>query len=253
MFIDVHCHVDFYKDDEIAKIVERCKKSNVVFVNQGTRKESLEKVLALHEMYPETAKIALGIYPIDAIKLTGKELNERIDFIKKNKDKIVAIGEVGLDFHEEGDTKKTEQIENFKKFIDLSVKLKKPIIVHSRKAEGEAVEILKDMYAKKVVMHCFSGNFKLIKKIIENKWFLTIPTNVTFSEHFQKVIEMAPIEQLFCETDSPYLHPRKERNNEPSNVIESYKKIAEIKKMKLKDVEKQLEENYKGLFGYNAK
>lgn len=249
MFIDVHCHVDFYKEEDIEAIIERCKKNNVIFVNQGTRKESLEKVLALHEMYPETAKIALGIYPIDALKLTDKELKERINFIKKNKDKIVAIGEVGLDFHEEGNAKKTEQIENFKKFIDLSVKLKKPIIIHSRKAEGEAVEILEDMYAEKVVMHCFSGNFKLIKKIIEKKWFLTIPTNVTFSEHFQKVIEIAPIEQLFCETDSPYLHPRKERNNSPENVIESYKKIAEIKKMKLKDVEKQLEDNYKKLFG----
>jgi TatD DNase family protein len=249
MFIDVHCHVDFYKEDEIAKIIERCKKNKVVFVNQSSRANSLQKVLAMKEQYPEEVRVALGVYPLDAIKISGNEFKERLDFIKKNKDKIVAIGEVGLDFHEEGDSKKTEQIENFKKFIDLSIKLDKPIIVHSRKAEGEAIEILEDMYAKKVVMHCFSGNFKLIKKIIDNKWFLTIPTNVTFSEHFQKVIEIAPIEQLFCETDSPYLHPNKERNNSPENVIESYKKIAEIKKLSLKDVEKQLEENYRKLFG----
>jgi TatD DNase family protein len=248
MFVDVHCHVDFYEDKRIDEIIERCKKSKTIFVNQGTRKESLEKVIELHKKYPEIAKIALGIYPLDALKLSDKELDERINFIKKNKDKIVAIGEVGLDFHEEGDNRKIEQIETFKKFIDLSIKLDKPIIVHSRKAEKEAIETLEERYAKKVVMHCFSANFKLIKRAIENKWFLTIPTNVTFSEHFQKIIEIAPIEQLFCETDSPYLHPRKERDNEPSNVIESYKKIAEIKKMTLKDVEKQLEDNYKKLF-----
>ena len=84
---------------------------------------------------------------------------------------------------------------------------------------------------------------------VDNKWFLTIPTNVTFSEHFQKVIQVVPIGQLFCETDSPYLHPIKgEKNNEPGNVIESYKKIAEIKKITLIETEKKLEENYKKLF-----
>ena len=97
-------------------------------------------------------------------------------------------------------------------------------------------------------MHCFNGNLKLIKRIILNNWCLSIPTNVKHSEHFQKVIEITPLENLFCETDSPYLHPDREKNNEPSNVIESYKKIAEIKSITLKEVEKQIEENYKNLF-----
>jgi len=99
------------------------------------------------------------------------------------------------------------------------------------------------------VMHCFSGSFKLIERIIANKWYMSIPTNVTFSEHFQKAIEKVPIEQLFCETDSPYLHPNKEKNNVPGNVIESYKKIAEIKKMKLDEVRDKIWDNYVGLFG----
>jgi len=249
MFIDVHCHVDFYKDGEIEGIIKRCEKNNVIFVNQGTRKESLERVIKLERKYPKTIKAALGIYPLDALKLTDKELDERIEFIKNNRGEIIAIGEVGMDFHEEGNHEEIKQIENFKKFIDLSVKLRKPIIVHSRKAEKEAIEVLEGMMAKNVIMHCFNGNFKLVKRVIDNKWCLSIPTNVVFSEHFQKVIEITPIEQLFCETDSPYLHPRKEKNNEPVNVIESYKKIAEIKKMDLKDVEKKIEENYKRVFG----
>jgi TatD family hydrolase len=129
-----------------------------------------------------------------------------------------------------------------------SIKLDKPIIVHSRKAEKECIDILEKNKAKKVIMHCFNGNFNLIKRIIENKWIITIPTNVKHSQHFQKIIQDCPIDQLLCETDSPYLHPDKEYPNQPANVIESYKKIAEIKKIKLSDVESQLESNFNKLF-----
>ncbi len=101
-------------------------------------------------------------------------------------------------------------------------------------------------------MHCFGGNMKLVDKIIKNNWYLTAPTNIKHSEHFQKIIQKTPIEQLFCETDSPFLHPDKLPNNEPANVIESYNKIAEIKKMPLAEVEKIIEGNYKRLFGKNS-
>lgn len=256
MFIDVHCHVDFYEDKEIAEIVKRCEKNRVIFINQGTRPEKLDHVLKLGEKYPETAKIALGVYPLDALVLSDKEFDEKIAFIRKNKDKIVAVGEVGMDFHEEkyDDAEKAEksmkkQAENLKKFIKLANELNKPIIVHSRKAEKEVIELLEKEKAKKVIMHCFSGNFKLVQRIVDNGWSLTIPTSVTRSEHFQKIIALAPMEQLLGETDSPYLHPDKTKNNnEPANVIVSYEKIAEIKKISLQDVEKQLEKNYKKLF-----
>jgi len=255
-FIDIHAHVDFYDDKQVKEIVSRCEKAKVIFVNQGSRADKLEKVLKLGEKYPKTAKLALGVYPIDALSLSDKEIDSKIDFIRKNAKKIVAIGEVGLDFHEDKDKSEEEkkkgrekQIKNFKKFIELSKELDKPIIVHSRKAEKETAEILEEMKIKKAIMHCFSGNFKLVQRIIDNKWFLTIPTSVTRSEHFQKVATITPIEQLFCETDTPYLHPDKmQRNNSPDNVIESYKKIAEIKKMNLNDVENKIEESYKNLF-----
>jgi TatD DNase family protein len=98
-------------------------------------------------------------------------------------------------------------------------------------------------------MHCFCGNLKSVKRIIDNGWFLSIPTNVTFNEHFQKVAKLCPIEQLFCETDSPFLHPIKgEKNNEPANVICSYKKISEIRVISLKEVENQIERNFNKIF-----
>jgi Tat protein secretion system quality control protein TatD with DNase activity len=97
-------------------------------------------------------------------------------------------------------------------------------------------------------MHCFSGKFRLIERIIENKWYLSIPTNIKNSHHFQKLAKECPLEQLFCETDSLFLHPDKLRNNTPGNVIESYKKISEMKNILLEKVEKQLEINYNNIF-----
>ncbi len=97
-------------------------------------------------------------------------------------------------------------------------------------------------------MHCFSGNMKLVKRIIENNWSLSIPANIKNSNHFQKIVEITPIQNLFCETDSPFLHPDKIRNNEPKNVLESYKKIAEIKGLNLEEVQNKIYNNYKKLF-----
>ena len=164
----------------------------------------------------------------------------------------MAIGEVGLDLNEPGlgeETKTLEKQKNaLKKFVELAEELDKPLIVHSRKAETEAIEFLESLNAKKVLMHCFSGKKKLIRRIVENGWYLSVPANIKNATHFQKLVEITPIEQLFCETDSPFLHPDKLPDNEPANVIVSYKKIAEIKDMDLEEVKKKIEENYYKLF-----
>jgi len=246
MFIDIHCHLDMIDKDEkeIRKIIENADKKNVLIITQGVSIQSNRKALELVEKHGNV-KCALGLYPIDAINLNEKEINNEIKFIENNKEKIIAIGEVGLDFkEEENEDKRKKQIETFRKFIKLSIKLNKPIIVHSRKAEAECIQLLEKENAKKVVMHCFNGNFNLVEKIVKNGWYLTIPTNVTRNEHFQKIIEKTPINQLFCETDSPYLHPNKEWPNVPANVIVSYEKIAQIKGMKLKDAERAIEANF---------
>jgi len=243
MFIDVHCHLDLCKDWE--KIVERAKKADVIMITQGTRLGSNKKAVEFSEKY-KNVKAALGLYPVEASEMDNNKFEKEIEFIKKNSDKIVAIGEVGLDLKELNSLEK--QHERFKRFIELAIELNKPIIVHSRKAEKEAIEILEKEKARKVIMHCFNGNMKLVERIVKNGWYLSIPTNVVHSEHFQNVIKIVDIEKLLCETDSPFLHPFKERNNEPANVIESYKKIAEIKGISLKEAEKKIEENYKRLF-----
>ena len=225
MFIDIHSHIDICKDIDI--LIKNAKKENVKILTAGTSPKSNRKILELKEKYPEI-NICLGIYPIDALKLSDLEIDSEIEFIKKNKSNILGIGEVGLDLkHASEDS---------------------PIIIHSRKAEKECIELLEKLNYHKIIMHCFSGNMKLVDKIIKNNWNLSIPANVKHSEHFQKIVEKTPIKQLFCETDSPFLHPDKLQENEPANVIESYKKISEIKALPLAEVEKQIEENYKRLF-----
>jgi TatD DNase family protein len=245
--IDVHCHIDIYSEKEIKDIVQRAKGKGInIIINAGINVKTNRKTLELAKKFKEI-KASLGIYPGDALKLSEKEIASEIRFIKENKNKIVAVGEVGIDLKENKDLEK--QKENFRKFIRLSREIKKPIIVHSRKAEKECIELLEEENATKVLMHCFSGNKRLVQRIKENKWFFSIPTNVKFSEHFQNLIKEVPISQLLCETDSPFLHPDKKRNNTPENVIESYKKISEIKGISFEETERIIEKNFKMLFG----
>lgn len=243
MFIDVHCHLESLDLEKVIKNA-RAKKVGII-ITQGTNKETNRKAIEFSSKYPEV-KAALGMYPSEGIKLTAKEIEEEIKFIIKNKDKVQAIGEVGLDLKELNTLDKQKEV--FEKFIDLSIKLDKPIIIHSRKAELETIEILEKKKAKKVIMHCFSGKISLVERIAKNGWFLSIPANITFSEHFQIVAKKIPLSNLLCETDSPYLHPAKEFPNEPANVIESYKKIAEIKELTTAQVEKAILDNYNELF-----
>ena len=250
MFIDVHCHLDMLKD--LDSVVGRARKAKVdLIVAQGVDIETNRHVLDLVNKYKEV-KAALGIYPMDALKLSDKEIDKEIAFIKKNAKKIVAIGEVGIDYKEsEGEKERERQKKIFRKFVSLSMDLDKPIIIHSRKAEEECIEILEEMKAKKVIMHCFCGKKKFVSRIKENGWYITVPTSVVRSEQFQEIAKDFPIDRLFCETDAPFLYPFKsfsEEKNESAFVVESYKKIAELRKMKLEDVENQIEKNYKKLF-----
>ncbi len=252
MFIDVHCHLDMLEKEGVSvkkAVANAVKKGVSVVVVNGVNPNHNRDILTLSEDFSEI-KSALGMYPIDALSMTDKVIDEEIEFIIKNKNKISAIGEIGLDLKEDELHKEFDRQKNvFSNFVKLGIKLNKPVIVHSRKAELQTIELLEELGAKKVIMHCFSGKMSLVDRIIKNNWCLSIPANCKYSQQFQDVIKRVPIENLFCETDSPYLHPDKKWPNEPANVIESYKKIAEIKELKLKDVEQKIENNFFRLFG----
>jgi len=252
MLIDIHSHIHhcYFKED-INIVINSAKKLGIkIILTAGTNPETNRKALELAKKY-SIVKPCLGIYPIQNENQKNKDIkpniNEEIKFIEKNKKNIAAVGEVGLDYFWVKD-KEIEQKELFEKMINLAEKLKKPIIVHSRKAEADAIEMLQSSKLNKIIMHCFTGRKTLVKKIIDNGWFLTAPTSIVRSTQFQDNANLTPITQLFCETDSPYLSPFKDKRNEPAFVIEAYKKLAEIKKMELKEVVNNIWMNWQHTF-----
>ncbi|MAG91334.1 hypothetical protein CMO83_01510 [Candidatus Woesearchaeota archaeon] len=254
LLIDIHSHLDHeLLITKIDEIVIRAKNIGLKhIITNGINPETNRKCLELSKKY-DIVRCAMGIYPRNALKKEAEsqlnfedfDIDEEIDFIRKNANNIVAISEVGLDFV---DGQNQQQIEDFEKMIKLAEELKKPIVVHSRKAEQKCIEILEKSNLKKVVMHCFCGKKSLVKRITENGWFLTIPTSVVRSEQFQANARNVPITQLFCETDSPYLGPYKGKWNEPAYVIESYRKIAELKKMDIIEVVNNIYSNWQKVF-----
>ncbi len=244
MLIDTHCHLDLLeKEKDLDRVLENSKKVRII-VSNGTSPESNRRVLEISDKY-EKVKPSLGIYPLEALKMSDEEIDEEIEFIKKSKP--IAIGEVGIDYHY-GDQKE-QQEKNFKKFIKLAKELDIPIIVHSRKAESEVLEILEQSNIKKVVLHCFSGNKELTEKALSHKsWMFTIPTAVVRNKTFRKLSKRVPINNILTETDAPYLSPIEGEPNEPAFIEKSIVKIAELKKITEEEIEKSIEENFQKMF-----
>ncbi|MBS3098494.1 TatD family hydrolase [Candidatus Woesearchaeota archaeon] len=259
MLIDVHAHLadeEFTKD--LGKVIERARKADVkAIITNGSDHKTNVSSLKIAEKY-DIVKAALGIYPLYAVDLGLREaaypmekikpidIDNELKFIEENKDKLTAIGEIGLDYTVKG--KEKEQKEVFQKIIRLAEKIKKPIIVHSRKAEDDVIEMLNSSKIKKVLLHCFSGKKNIVKKAADLGYHFSIPTNVVRAQNFQLMVKEININQLFCETDAPYLSPFKDRRNEPAFVIESYKKMAEIKGMELQEVINNVWMNFQRLF-----
>ncbi|MEK6812821.1 MAG: TatD family hydrolase [Nanoarchaeota archaeon] len=236
MLIDVHTHLTLPAfDQDRDTVMERNK--NVLIIENGLYAESNLQVLELCKRYANV-KAALGIYPTHAVDLAEEQFYLQLKWIKKQKNQCVAVGEIGLDLQEIESLQL--QRERFIQLVELAKKMHKPVIVHSRKAEKETVETLQSLNYKKVIMHCFCGNMKLVKQIEDAGWCITIPSLVITSQHFQHVASRVNINQLLTETDAPYLNPVKEERNEPKNVMHAIKKIAEIKKLECDEVEKNI-------------
>ena len=257
LLVDVHTHLDHpLLINKIDEIVKRAKNAGLKhIITNGINPETNRTCLELSKKY-DIIKCAMGLYPRNALKkeiesgeyplkIEDFNIDDEMEFITKNRNSIVAISEVGLDFVN-GEDK--EQIEDFEKMINLAEELKKPIVVHSRKAELKCMEMLESSKNKKIIMHCFSGKKSLVKRAADNGWFLTAPTIVVRSQQFKEIVKNVPISQLFCETDSPHLSPYKEQYNEPAFVVESYKKIAEIKNMDVIEVVNNIYMNWQKVF-----
>lgn len=242
--VDVHAHMHMKQfEKDLDEVMENAKKKGVaVIINNGLDVESNRKVLELSKKY-SFMKSAFGLYPGE--KLSDSEIDSEIEWIKSHKP--IAIGEVGLDYYHEPYDKE-KQIEVFRKMIKLASELDVPIIVHSRKAEKECLDILESENAKKVVLHCFNGSVDLVEKGSARGYYFSIPCIVTFAEQFQKIVKEVNINQLLTETDAPYMSPYKGKRNEPANVFVTVKKIAELKGFEEKETEDTIYMNFQKLF-----
>jgi len=247
--IDVHAHLDdarFEKD--LDGVINRAKNTGIkIIITSGINPKTNRKILEISEKY-DIVKVSFGFYPLGNF---NENIDDELKWIEEHKDDCIAIGEIGLDYNtDEAKIKTKEQKEIFRKVLSLAKKINKTVVIHSRKAEEDAIEIMEEMQMKKVVMHCFNGKKNLIRRCVENGWSFSVPPVITRLEHFKMLVEMVPLKQLLTETDAPYLSPVAGERNESANVAVTIKIISEIKGLSEEEVANKIFENSEKLFEF---
>jgi len=272
MLIDTHAHLNFsaYKDDA-EETAKRALDQDTWIINIGSQCSTSERAVLMAEKYPEGVFAAIGIHPIHLSELVFKDKvddDEEVEFypsveefdeekylnLAKSK-KVVAIGEIGLDYFHNSENKERQK-EVFGEQIGLAIKLNLPIIVHCREAHNDIIEILrgkKEIYGEKLkgVVHCFSGRLSQAKIYTEEfGFFLGFNGIITFDRSYDKVLREIDLKYILTETDCPYLTPIpfRGKRNEPLYVKYVAEKIAEIKGTKIEEIEKTTTESAKKLF-----
>ena len=248
MLIDTHCHLSKEYYNDISSIVDEM---DGIMIVSGCNKETNEEVLKLTSKYKNVYG-TLGIHPEDIETFSEDNLN----FIEKNitNKKIVAVGEIGLDYHYNSDNKE-EQKKLLIKQLDLASKYNKPVVIHSRDAIQDIYDILKN-YKLKGTIHCFNSSYEMAKEFIKLGYKIGVGGVITFSnaKKLIDVIEKIDLSDILIETDSPYLTPEPYRGkqNKPSYVYYVAKKISEIKGISIDEVIKTTSENAINQFDLNA-
>lgn len=252
---DSHAHLDDERFDEDREVlIQQIKEEGVTkLISAGYSLESSKKAKDLSDKYDFIYATA-GISPND-IPQTEKELWIMLDKIKeiaKQSNKIVAIGEIGLDYHWNRENKELQKIA-FIKQIELANELKLPIVIHTREAVIDTVEILKqNEVTLRGVFHCCPLNRELVKEALKLGFNISFAGPVTFknSKNAEEIIGMVPNEKMLIETDSPYLSPEplRGRRNDSRNVKYVAQKIAEVKQIEFEEVAKITYQNAKKIF-----
>lgn len=247
MFCDTHCHI--FKEDfeNIDEIIAKAQSNNVgKYINNATDSKSITEVIELCDKY-ENMYAAVGFHPEFADKITENDF----DYLRKcltNK-KVIAMGEIGLDYHYTKDNK-TQQIELFEKQLAIAQEYNLPVIVHNREATLDIINCLKK-YNVKGVIHCFNGSLETANIFIKMGFKLGINGVITFKNcKLKEVIKQLPLSDFVLETDCPYLAPEPLRGtkNDPSNIIFIAKFVAEIYKISLLQVENITNANIRQIF-----
>ena len=238
--IDTHCHLTFGQlADDVDAVIRRSIDAGVTsWITVGTDPSHNQKAIELARKY-DNMYATVGVHPHDAKKVTGQAIRQ-LHALAQNK-KVVAIGETGLDFHYDH-SPCGKQAEVFKSHLELAQELALPVIIHSREAFDETMEILQQSGPdlEKVVFHCFSGSPEQARIVLDAGYYISFTGVVTFknAESIRQAAEIVPLDRLMLETDCPYMSPepmRKQRINEPALMVHTAKFLADLKGMDLDD------------------
>jgi TatD DNase family protein len=254
MLIDSHAHLEMKEFDfDREEVIKRARQAGVDFiVTVGTNLALSRKAVELAEKH-ENIYATVGIHPHDVAK-TDKNTYEALKKLTQRQ-KVVAYGEIGLDFFR-NISPQEEQIDLFGRQLELAHELNLPVIIHDREAHEQTLRMVKASGVRCGVFHCFSGDYNMAKQCIDLGFYISIPGVVTFdkAKTIQDVAQRMPLSSLLLETDAPYLAPipHRGKRNEPSFIIHTAKKVAEIKGVSWEEVADVTTKNAKSLFHIEA-
>jgi TatD DNase family protein len=252
-YIDIHTHLDFPDfDSDREEIIVDMKSQDIGSFNIGTCIETSKNSITLAEKNEHIWAI-VGIHPLNTDEAKIEDIQVIESFISHPK--CLAIGECGLDFFRE-DTEeiRTRQTEFFKKQIELAIQYNKPLMIHCRNSYSETLEILESYKLQNSNLHAhfhfFTESTEIAKKVLAQGWTLSFTGPITFA-NYDDLIQFVLLDSIMVETDSPYASPKSRRGqrNDPRNVIEIGKKIAQIKGVSEEEVFQKIRENVRRVFG----
>lgn len=263
MYVDVHAHLihPAFEGEEDA-VAGRAAGAGLEYVIvNGLEPRSNRAVLDLCDRH-EHLLPACGIYPVDAVAHVmdrsawnhdfpppeAFDVDVEIAFIDSVADRLVAVGECGLDHYWIQD-RSEEQERVLRGLCEVALKHDKPVILHSRKAEARTFEILQEMGVHRADFHCFGGKLKLALRIAEAGYYLSIPAVVERAESFQQIARRLPIDRLLTETDCPYMGPDRGERNEPANVPRGVAAMARARGIEEPEMGRAIRDNFRRLFG----
>ncbi len=255
MIIDSHCHLTYEPMSlSLTETINRAKTNGVEYLlTISTEDKSYRNILNILEKY-DCVYGTYGIHPHEAKLHKHIKSDEIIKNLNKN-NKIIGVGETGLDFYY-NHSEKSDQISCFQEHIDASIKTNLPLIIHTRSAEKETLEILKKNVKRnnlKILIHCFTGSKQFAKNLIDLGAFISASGVVTFknSKKLAEVFKEIPNERILVETDAPYLAPEplRGKSNEPSYITHTVRFLSNLKNISYEEFSKITTNNFLKLFG----
>tara|TARA_B110000438_G_scaffold294290_1_gene335484 strand:- start:141 stop:893 length:753 start_codon:yes stop_codon:yes gene_type:complete len=246
--IDTHSHIYYDKYPDIEEVINRAKENKVSkIICVGVDMESSYKSIQLAEKY-DLIYATAGYHPHESKNVDKNYLKELEELL--NHEKVVALGEIGLDFFYKHSDKKI-QIKVFEEQLELAKSLNIPCVVHNRDSDNQILKSIKNTNSRSGVIHCFASNLELANQLIDLNYHLSFTGLITFVKELNKVIKNIPFDKIMIETDSPYLTPipHRGKRNEPYMVKYIAQEIAKIKNITIDEVANQTSKTAKAFFG----